>query len=505
MNRLPDGDALSRAPERRENNKHLPVMDFIATIGLEVHVQLATRTKMFCGCGTAFGAPPNTQVCPVCLGYPGALPVMNEEALRLTVLTGLMLGSTIPCRSVFDRKNYFYPDMPKNYQISQYESPLCVGGSLEIDCDGALRTVHLTRIHLEEDVGKSMHVGEMSSLDFNRAGHPLMEIVTDPDMESPRQAHVFLQALKQILVYGGVSECNLEEGNMRCDVNCSVRPAGENRLGVKAEIKNLNTFKGVFQALDHEIERQKEVLRAGGCVTSETRRWDADAGATFAMRSKEAEHDYRYFTDPDLMPVVLSKNQIASWRNQLPELPRQRRERIEREYGIPAYDAGVLAADKNIADYFEAAAKGSSNPKSVSNWMMTEMLRLLSEREMSIKDVPMKPNALTALVELTECRKINSNSAKDIFAFMFESGGDPVRLVEEQGLAQVSDAGELDELVSLAMTENPKSVEDYRAGKKAASKFLVGQVMRKSRGKANPQVVGELLEKKLAEISTPGI
>ncbi len=474
-------------------------MEFVATIGLEVHVQLATRTKMFCACGTEFGAPPNTLVCPVCLGYPGALPVMNEQAIRLTVLTGLMLGSAIPSRSVFDRKNYFYPDMPKNYQISQYGSPLCVGGAVEIECVGAVRQVRLTRIHLEEDVGKSMHTGEMSSLDFNRAGHPLMEIVTEPDMESPAEAHAFLLALKQILLYGGIGECNLEEGNMRCDVNCSVRPTGEARLGIKAEIKNLNTFKGVFQALEYEIERQVEVLRSGGLIVSETRRWDADTGATYAMRSKEAEHDYRYFNDPDLVPVVLTEEQVELWRQSLPELPRQRRERIEREYGIPAYDAGVLAADKAIADYFEAAAKGSCNPKAVSNWMMTEMLRLLSEREMEITQVPMKPEALAALVELTESQAVNSNSAKDVFAELFEKGGDPRRIVEERGLAQVSDSCALDELVSRAMAENPSSVEDYRAGKKAASKFLVGQVMRMSRGKANPQLVGKLLEKRLAE------
>lgn len=474
-------------------------MNYMATIGVEVHVQLATRTKMFCGCSTEFGAPPNTQVCPVCLGYPGALPVMNEAAIRLTVMAGLMLGSTVSARSKFDRKNYFYPDMPKNYQISQYDQPLCVGGSLEIECEGDSRTIHLTRIHLEEDVGKSMHVRDLSSVDFNRAGHPLMEIVTEPDLDSPEEVDTFLRALKQILIYGEVSRCNLEEGNMRCDINCSVRPDGEESLGVKTEIKNLNTFKGVYQALKYEIRRQTEILEGGGTVCQETLRWDVDQGMTIAMRSKEEEHDYRYFPDPDLMPVVFSADQIALWKSQLPELPRQRCERLEREYGIPSYDARVLAADKAVADYFEEAAGHSSNSKAVSNWMMTEMMHLLSEKEIEIRDIPIQPKSLADLVELVEARTINSTSAKEVFAIMFERGGDPGQLVRECGLAQVSDAGAIEEMVHRAMTENPKSVADFRAGKQAAIKFLMGQVMGISRGKANPQLVQDLLKKKLAD------
>ncbi|MDD5482064.1 MAG: Asp-tRNA(Asn)/Glu-tRNA(Gln) amidotransferase subunit GatB [Kiritimatiellae bacterium] len=472
-------------------------MKFLATIGLEVHVQLLTRTKMFCACKTDYGAGENTQVCPVCLGYPGALPVINEEAVRLTVLTGLMLGSKINRFSKFDRKNYFYPDMPKNYQISQYDCPFCVGGAVEITCGEKVKKVSLTRIHLEEDVGKNMHIGELSSVDFNRAGHPLMEVVTEPDMASPEEAFAFLLALKQILNYGLVSRCNLEEGNVRCDINCSIRPEGRERLGVKTEIKNLNTFKGVFQALNYEIARQTEVLNSGGMITQETRRWDSERGVTESMRSKEEAHDYRYFPDPDLLPVLLSREQIQLWEKDIPELPRQRCARLARQYAIPEYDAKVLSADKDLADFFEKAAGLSVNPKAVSNFVMTEMLRLLAEKEMEIKDAQITPQSLAELVKLADEGKINSNSAKQIFAALFEKGGAPGRLMEAMGLVQVSDAGEIEDFVRKAMESNPKSVSDYRAGKEAALKYLVGQVMRLSRGKANPQMARELLKQKL--------
>jgi len=473
-------------------------MKYIATIGLEVHVQLLTRTKMFCACKTDYGVPPNTHVCPVCLGYPGALPVINAEAVRLTVLTGLMLGSKINRFSKFDRKNYFYPDMPKNYQISQYDAPFCIGGGVEIVCDGKAKKVTLTRIHLEEDVAKNMHAGNASSVDFNRAGVPLMEIVTEPDMASPEEAFAFLLALKQILTYGIVSRCNLEEGNVRCDINCSMRPETQTKLGTKAEIKNLNTFKGVFQALKYEISRQEEVLKSGGVIKQETRRWDSDLGVTESMRSKEEAHDYRYFPDPDLPPVALTEELIAAWREKIPELPRQRCERLQRQYSIPEYDAKVISADKAMADFFEAAAGDSGNSKAVSNWLMTEMLRMLTEKEMEIESVKITPNALAGLVKLAAAGKINSNSAKQIFAVMFEKGGSPEQLMSDLGLDQVSDAGLLDKLVDAAVAANPKSAADYRGGKEAALKFLVGQVMRLSRGKANPQMAQELLKKKLS-------
>jgi aspartyl-tRNA(Asn)/glutamyl-tRNA(Gln) amidotransferase subunit B len=472
-------------------------MNYVATIGLEVHVQLKTRSKMFCACGTTFGSPPNTQVCPVCLGYPGVMPVMNEEAVRFTVFTGLMIGSQISRYSKFDRKSYFYPDMPKNYQISQYDKPLCIGGGVDIETGGQKKTVRITRIHLEEDVAKNIHFKSCSGVDFNRAGLPLMEIVSEPDLSSPEEAMAFLQALKSILLYGGVSACNLEEGNLRCDVNASVRPEGSATLGTKTELKNLNTFKGVFHALRYELQRQTDVLKSGGRIMQETRRWDPDAGVTESMRSKEDAHDYRYFPEPDLMPVCLSDAQVDSWRAQLPELPASRRARFVQEYGIPDYDAGVLVADKEVADYFEAAARKSPNAKAVSNWVMTEMLRLLSEREMGIRDVKIAPEALAGLVALTEEKAVNSTTAKDVFAILFEQGGDPRAIVRERGWGQVSDAGALERMVEQAMAENPRSVEDFKAGKTAAAKFLVGQVMKLSKGKANPQMVTALLEQKL--------
>lgn len=471
-------------------------MKYEATIGLEVHVQLNTKSKMFCGCSTEYGAPPNTHVCQVCLGYPGTLPVMNSEAIRRTVMTGLMIGSTISEYSKFDRKSYFYPDMPKNYQISQYDKPLCIGGNVDIVVAGREKKVGVTRIHLEEDVAKNTHLHSFSGIDFNRAGIPLMEIVSEPAMTSPEEAFAYLQALKKILQYAGVSDCNLEQGNVRCDVNCSIRPEG-GRLGTKIEIKNLNTFKGVLHALEHEISRQTQVIESGGKIEQETRRWDMDTGATYVMRTKEYAHDYRYFPEPDLMPVVLDKALVEKWRSQLPELPADRKVRFVREYGLPEYDAGVLVADKAVADYFEAAARRSRNSKAVSNWMMTEMLRLLSEREMEIGSIPMKPESLAELVELADAKTVNSNTAREIFAEMFEKGGSPAAMVKEKGLSQVSDGETIAKYVEQAISENRKSASDFRSGKTAALKFLVGQVMRLSKGKANPQMAARLIQEKL--------
>ena len=472
-------------------------MKYVPTIGLEVHVQLRTVSKMFCACSTEFGAEPNTHVCPVCLGYPGAMPVMNGRAIELTVRTGLMIGSEISRFSKFDRKSYFYPDMPKNYQISQYDKPLCLGGEVEADDDGRLVRVRIHRIHLEEDVAKNMHFQSASGIDFNRAGTPLMEIVTEPEMHSAADAYAFLQALKQIVAYAGVSDCNLEEGNIRCDVNVSVCPESQSELGTKAEIKNMNTFKGVHSAVGYEIERQVALLEGGGRVIQETRRWDPDRELTSSMRIKEDEHDYRYFPEPDLMPVVLDPQQVSSWRESLPEAPRARRDRMVAAYGIPDYDAGVLAAERSVADFFEAAAKASSNPKAISNWIMTEMLRLLSEANVTIEAVPVTPKALAGLVALVDAGSINSNTAKDIFAELFEKGGDPETIVKEKGLLQVSDADAIGAFADQAISENSQSVEDYRGGKKAALQFLVGQVMRLSRGKANPQMVAKLLAEKM--------
>lgn len=478
-------------------------MKWGATIGLETHVQLRTQSKMFCACSTCFGAAPNTHVCPVCLGYPGAMPTMNRRAIELTLRAGLMLGCDIPLYSKFDRKSYFYPDMPKNYQISQYDQPLCIGGGVDISIDGPSRRVALTRIHLEEDVGKSMHFRSTSGVDFNRAGVPLMEIVSEPDLHSPVDAMAYLTALKQILLYAEVSDCNLEEGNMRCDVNVSVAPVGDGpgKLGTKTEIKNMNTFRGVQNALRYEVARQVEVLEDGGRIVQETRRWDPDAEVTSSMRTKEDAHDYRYFPEPDLMPVTLTRKQVEAWRQKLPEAPAARRARMVAEYGIPEYDAGVLAADKRVGDFFEAVARGSGNAKAASNWIMTEMLRLLSEQEMDISEVRITPAALADVIGLVDAGALNSNSAKDVFAEIFAEGGDPKAIVEAKGLTQVSDSGAIEALVQQAIDANPQSAEDFRNGKTRAAKFLVGQVMRLSKGKANPRMVGEMIARLLGGAS----
>jgi aspartyl-tRNA(Asn)/glutamyl-tRNA(Gln) amidotransferase subunit B len=473
-------------------------MTYSVSVGLEVHVQLRTRSKMFCGCATSFGAEPNMHVCPVCLGYPGAMPVMNREAVRLTVLSGLMLGCEVNPYSKFDRKSYFYPDMPKNYQISQYDKPLCLGGAVEIPVPGGTRRIALTRIHLEEDVGKSTHHSTCSGVDFNRAGVPLMEIVTEPEMTSVEETVAFLQTLKQILLYTGVSDCNMEEGNLRCDVNVSVRPAGQKQLGTKAELKNMNSFKAVHAALEFEVRRQIDLLQGGGRVIQETRRWDPDAGVTLPMRSKEDAHDYRYFPEPDLLPVVLDRAQIEAWRSELPELPSRRRTRLVAEYGIPEYDAGVLAADREVADFFEAAARACGNGKAVSNWVMTDVLRLLTETGKTLGASALTPEALSELIGLVSAGTINMPTAKELLPELFAQGGRPAALVTARGLGQVSDGDEVVRLVDQAIAANPKTVADWKAGKQAAAAFFVGQVMKLSRGKADPKLAGRLVAERLA-------
>jgi len=470
-------------------------MQYEAVIGLEVHVQLKTRSKMFCGCSTEFGAAPNTQACPVCLGYPGVLPVMNEEAVRKTILTGLMFGSKVTEFSKWDRKNYFYPDMPKNYQISQYDLPLCRGGAVQI----GNKAVGVTRIHLEEDVAKSFHFETTSGVDFNRAGTPLMEIVSEPDIRSPDEAFAYLTALKEILISGGVSDCDMEKGQLRCDANVSVRPVGQKGFGEKIEIKNMNTISGIRRALAYEVQRQTAALEKGEKLQQETRRWEEAAGKTLVMRTKEYAHDYRYFPEPDLMPVTVNDALLEQVRKHLPELPEAKRRRFVKQYGLPEYDAGVLVASAALASYYERAAANSKNPKAISNWVMTELLARLAETKCDIGESPIAPERLTELVAAVDAGQISGKMAKDVFAEMFASGKSATTIIKERGLVQLSDTSAIEAFVDQAIAANPKSVADYRAGNAAAINFLKGQVMRLSQGKANPQLVGGILERKLKE------
>lgn len=481
--------------------------EYIVTIGLEVHVQLKTRTKMFCACRVEFGAEPNTHVCPVCLGMPGALPVMNEEALKQTALAGLMLGCRIDPVCKFDRKHYFYPDMPKDFQISQYDLPLCLEGAVPLydlaypkDAQKTIATpdkkIRLTRIHLEEDVAKSFHFETSSGIDFNRAGTPLMEIVSEPDIASAEEAFAYLTVLQQVMIYGGVSDADMEKGQLRCDVNVSVRPVGTEKFGTKIELKNLNSISGVRRALQFEIPRQIEILNNGGTLQQETRRWDDVTGETQLMRIKESAHDYRYFPDPDLLPVKTEKL-VEAARARLPELPWEKRERFVRDFGVSEYDAGVIANDLSLSAYFEIAARGAKKPKSIANWILNDLQSALSANSKVISDCPIPPEALDELVNLVDSGAINGKQAKEVFGDMFATGKRAAAIVEEKGLKQESDTGALEAFCDEVIAANPGPVADYKAGKTAAVNFLKGQVMKLSKGKANPAVVGELLEKKL--------
>ena len=478
-------------------------MEFENTIGLETHVQLKTKTKMFCGCLLKTGCEPNTNVCPVCLGYPGALPVMNKEAVKLTVMSGMMLGCEINQHATFDRKNYFYPDMAKDYQISENGNPLCIGGGVEITkADGTKKFIRINHIHLEEDAAKINHYAQSSGVDFNRGGTPLMEIVSEPDLSSADEAIAYLTALKEMLVYAGVSDCNLEEGNMRSDVNISIRPVGETKLGTKVEIKNMNTFKGIHAALEYEAKRQRACMAHSIPIVQETRRWDGDAMETASMRSKENAHDYRYFPEPDLVPVELSKEQVDEWRKLLPEKPEARRARMVADYGIAEYDADVLSQHKDNADYFESAAKGLDKKaaKLLCNLFMSDVMALMNESGKTIRECAMAPEALAALVSMSAKGTINGPTLKELLPEIFEKGGDPEAIVKERGLGAVSDEGALEAFVDQAIAANPGPVADFKAGKKAAAGFFVGQVMKLSKGKADPKIVGGLVAKKLAAL-----
>ena len=478
-------------------------MKYEAVIGLEVHAQIRTASKMFCACPNCYGSEPNTNVCPVCMGYPGVLPVPNKEAIRKTVIAGLLTNCTIAKYSKFDRKSYFYPDMPKNYQISQYDLPFCANGYIAIGGTGfsgepmAEKKIGITRIHLEEDVAKLTHFHGASGVDYNRAGVPLMETVSEPDMRSADEAYAYLTSLKEIFVYGGIGDCDQEKGQMRCDVNISLRPEGQKEFGTKVELKNLNSFRAVHRAIDYAIWRQSEVLSSGGTIRQETRGWNDDTGETYLMRTKEQAHDYRYFPDPDLAPVVLSDEFIADLRANLPELPGKMRERFVEQYALTPYDAEVLTQDKEIASYFETAAKYVKTPKTLANWIISELLRELDSS--GLASCKVNAENLGGLIALIESGTINGKIAKEVFAEMLESGESAKAIVDAKGLAQVSDTGAIAKIVADAIAANPKQVQQYLDGNEKVLMYLVGQVMKLSKGKANPPMVIQLLKEQLGE------
>lgn len=478
-------------------------MSYEAVIGLEVHVQINTKTKLFCSCPNKFGEQVNTLVCPICMGHPGVMPVVNYEAIRKAIIAGMMCKCEISRFSKFDRKSYFYPDMPKNYQISQYDLPFCKNGRIHIYGKGfsgkelPQKFIGITRIHLEEDVAKSNHFTTCSGIDFNRAGVPLLEIVSEPQMSGADEAYAYLVSLKEIMQYGNISNCDMEKGQMRCDVNISMKPKGQEKLGTKVELKNLNSFRAIHRAIDFEISRQSAVLTKGESILQETRGWNDDSGQSYLMRSKESAHDYRYFPEPDLLPIVFTDDDLRSLSETIPELPEEKRNRFVRNYEITDYDASILTSDKFIADYFEEATKFTKAYKLLANWIITELLRVLSDANIKINETKISPKNLAELIELINDNTVTGKTAKDVFNEMFESGKTPKNIVEDKGLTQLTNLDQIDGFVTDAIKNNLSQVEQYKAGKTTVLQYFVGQVMKLSKGKANPQLVIKLLKEKL--------
>ena len=479
-------------------------MNYEAVIGLEIHSELKTNTKIFCGCATKFGAEQNTQVCPVCLGLPGILPVLNKRVVEFAIKAGLALNCTINKYSKFDRKNYYYPDLPKNFQTSQYDLPIAEHGYVDIETENGAKRIRILRIHMEEDAGKLVHSGATitdsltSNVDYNRTGVPLIEIVSEPDMSTPEEARAYMEKIKSILEYIDVSNCRMEEGNLRADLNISLRPTGEKTLGTKAEMKNINSFKAVEDALSYEIERQEEILEDGGHIVQETRTWDPERGITKSMRSKEEAHDYRYMPEPDLVPIVTSEEEIEAYRKALPELPDARRERYMEAFGLSAYDAGILTASRALAEYFEACLADGADAKGAANWIMGDLAKNLNAEGKTIEQSPVEASRLAQMLKLIEKGTISSKIAKKVFAEMWTSSDAPEKIVEDKGLVQITDTKAIEAIVDAVIAANPKPVADYKSGNKKAVGALVGQVMKQSKGKANPQLVNQLLADKLS-------